>query len=69
MKKYFIIAKYNSKYGQILYASVAGDTDPDFNNVFINTLYFKGSQEIEVGNTYELFTIKGENGYTYCFIP
>lgn len=66
--KFLIIAKYQSKYGLILYATKASDQNVDFDNVFINTLYFKGSGEIKVGEVYELQTLKGENGLTYCFI-
>ena len=70
---YFIIAKYKSKYGVILYAAKVEGDDPntvdiDMNNVYINTLYFKGSSEIVVGQIYNLQTIKGENGLTYAFM-
>lgn len=68
-KKYLVIAKYTSKYGQVLYcAEIKGDSlDLDFNNVYINTLYFKGKTEIKINELYDFATIKGENGYTYCF--
>lgn len=70
--KYFIIAKYRSKYGLILYAAkVNGEPesfvfDPD--QCFISTLYFKGATEIKVNEFYDLQTIKGENGLLYAFL-
>ena len=67
MAKYLVIAKYNSKYGTILYCTKTDNQNVDFDNVYIHTLYLKGSTEIKVGNIYELQTIKGENGLTYCF--
>lgn len=69
---YFVVCKYKSKYGLILYATkVSDDFDPssvDFNNLYLHTLYFKGSQDVEISKTYQFQTIKGENGYTYCFL-
>lgn len=69
---YFIIAKYQSKYGLILYATKVSDLNAvdkiNMDNVYINTLYFKGREEIKVGDVYELSTLKGENGLTYCFL-
>ncbi|MBQ9085878.1 MAG: hypothetical protein IJY47_01690 [Clostridia bacterium] len=69
---FYVIAKYNSKFGSILYCARLTDQDVDskvdFNNVYIYTLYFKGSGDVNVGSVYELQTIKGENGLTYCFI-
>lgn len=66
--KYLVIAKYKSKYGLILYCAKGEDQNINFDNVFINTLYFKGSGEIETGKLYDFQTVKGENGLTYCFI-
>lgn len=72
---YIVIAKYRSKYGLIVYAVKLRDDLPeaealdlDMNNVYINTLYFKGSAEISVGERYSFQTVKGENGLTYAFI-
>lgn len=70
--KYFIIAKYCSKYGLILYAAKV-NREPDsfvFNpdNCYINTLYFKGATEINVNEFYDLQTIKGDNGLIYAFL-
>lgn len=68
---YFVIAKYKSKYGVILYATKCIDKDSfvlDFDNVYINTLYFKGFSEIKVNEFYEFQTVKGENGLTYAFL-
>lgn len=68
-RKYYVIAKYKSKYGLILYCSQFKEDGElsDLDNVFINTFYFKGSQEIKINEVYEFQTIKGENGYTYAF--
>lgn len=68
---YFIIAKYNSKFGTIVYAAKVGDNldvKIDMSNVYIHTLYLKGSANVNVGDIVELQTIKGENGLTYCFV-
>lgn len=69
---YLIIAKYTSKYGVILYAAKLREDqldapDIDMNNIYINTLYFKGSENLSVGDVYKLQTVKGENGLTYAF--
>lgn len=69
--KYFVIAKYKSKYGVILYVSKVKDEAEaialDMDNVYINTFYYKGKDELKVGEIYEFNTIKGENGLTYAF--
>lgn len=69
---YFIIAKYKSKYGLIVYATKISDeaasSTVDLENCYINTLYFKGSQDIKLCQTYNFQTIKGENGLTYAFL-
>lgn len=68
MKSLYIIAKYQSKYGLILYCCNASDSGSiDFNNVFIQTLYYKGFATVEVGKVYSMQVIKGDNGLTYCF--
>ena len=68
---YYVIAKYKSKYGLIVYATKVSDEldsfDIDFENTYINTLYFKGSQNIKLNEVYNFQTIKGENGLTYAF--
>lgn len=69
---YFVIGKYTSKYGVIVYAAKVSGSQKEFiydpSNCYINTLYFKGSNEIKVGEFYEFQTVKGENGLTYAFI-
>lgn len=69
---YLVIAKYQSKYGLILYVtkckSIEEAADVDMENVYINTFYFKGHDSIEVGQIYDMQTVKGENGYTYAFL-
>lgn len=67
--KFFILAKYQSKYGLILYAVKAASDEPeiDLENVYLNTLYFKGREDIDINKVYEFTTLKGENGYTYAF--
>lgn len=70
--KYFVVAKYKSKYGLIIYCAKLRDgeednVDIDMNNVYLITLYYKGEKNIEVGSAYAFQTIKGENGLTYCF--
>lgn len=68
---YFVIAKYKSKYGLIVYATKISDesgADVDLENCYIHTLYFKGSQEIKLCQAYSFQTIKGENGLTYAFL-
>lgn len=67
---YYVIAKYTSKYGQIIYCAKVESKDslPDLDNVYIHTLYFKGSEEIKINEIYNLYLIKGENGYTYAII-
>lgn len=69
---YFVIAKYKSKYGLIVYATKVSEEDTDFDidldNCYINTLYFKGSQTIKLNEAYSFQTIKGENGLTYAFL-
>lgn len=71
VNKYFILAKYKSKYGMILYcikvSSDAHDYKPDFNDVYISTLYLKANIPVEVGTVIDLMVIKGENGLNYCF--
>lgn len=68
---YFVIAKYTSKYGVILYcAKCSGSKETfmlDMENCYINTLYFKGSSEIKINEFYTFQTVKGENGLTYAF--
>lgn len=68
--KFFVIAKYLSKYGQIIYcAKVKSDDDvPDLDNVYINTFYFKGKEDIKINTVYNFQYVKGENGLTYAFI-
>ena len=70
--KYLVLAKYLSKYGLILYVTIVKDDAAaaavDMDNVYINTLYFKGAAELAVGQIYELQTVKGENGLTYAFL-
>lgn len=69
--KVFVLGKYSSKYGVILYCiKVAGNVEEfvyDLNNCYINTFYFKGNTEIKVGSIIDIQTIKGENGLTYAF--
>lgn len=68
---FFVIAKYKSKYGVILYATKCSDKDSfvfDPDNVYINTLYFKGSTEIKINEFYQFQTFKGENGFTYAVL-
>lgn len=69
---YFVIAKYKSKYGLIVYATKISDElaslTVDLENCYIHTLYFKGSQDIKLNETYNFQTIKGENGLTYAFL-
>jgi hypothetical protein len=68
---YFVIAKYKSKYGLIVYAtkiSEDSDLNVDLDNCYINTLYFKGSQTIKLNEVYSFQTIKGDNGLTYAFL-
>lgn len=67
--KYFIVAKYQSKYGLILYAARAASDQPDIDldNVYLSTFYFKGREDIQINEVYEFTTLKGENGYTYAF--
>ena len=69
--KYFILAKYKSKYGLILYcikvSSDVKDFCPDMNDVYISTLYLKANVAIEVGSVVDLTVIKGDNGLNYCF--
>lgn len=68
-KKYLIIAKYESKYGNILYCvEIKNDNlNVDLENCYINTLYYKGKENIKINELYDFATIKGENGFTYCF--
>lgn len=68
--KYYVLAKYTSKYGTILYCTkIKGEEfNIDMNNIYINTLYFKGKSEIKIDEIYEFEVIKGENGLNYCFI-
>lgn len=67
---YFVIAKYKSKYGLIVYATKVSDDsfNIDLDNCYINTLYFKGSQDIKLNELYHFSTVKGENGLTYAFL-
>lgn len=71
---YIVIGRYRSKYGFIVYAAKLRDDCPpeaqtlDMNNVYIHTLYFKGSSDIVVGDLYQFQTVKGENGLTYAFL-
>lgn len=69
--KYFIVAKYSSKYGQILYCvKVPGPADQfvlDPDNAFVNTFYYKGSSDHKANTFVDLSYVKGENGYLYCF--
>ena len=68
---YFVVAKYVSKYGTILYCVKVSCPveqfvfDPD--NSFVNTFYYKGSTDIKSNSFVDLSYIKGENGYLYCF--
>lgn len=70
--KIFVIAKYTSKYGVIIYATKV--TAPfesfkiDLENCYINTFYFKGKEDIKINEIYDVQTIKGENGLNYCFL-
>lgn len=68
---FFVIAKYTSKYGLIVYAAKVSNEenlDINFENVYIHTLYFKGSQEIKINEVYKFQTLKGENGLNYAFL-
>lgn len=67
---FFVIAKYNSKYGQIVYCTKVKSVNdvPDLDNVYINTFYFKGKEDIQINSVYQFQYIKGENGLTYCFL-
>ena len=67
---YLVVAKYKSKYGLILYVAKIREDEAaavDMENVYLNTFYYKGEKDIQVGSTYSFQTIKGENGFTYCF--
>lgn len=70
-KKYYIVARKKSKYGLILYCTEIKegfeDRALDLDDVYINTFYYKGEKDIKSGDMVELSTIKGDNGYTYCF--
>lgn len=68
MKSMYVLAKYRSKYGIILYCCNASDSNIDMNNVYIQTLYYKGNSDIEINKIYSFQTIKGENGLIYCFL-
>lgn len=74
MNKYFVFATYKSKYGLIVYCSklpesvLPSDFAPDLSNLYLNTFYFKGREEIKVSEVYQFQTIKGENGLQYCFM-
>ena len=72
MKKlYFIIARKKTKYGLILYVTeVKEGSDPsniDMDDVYIQTFYYKGSNDIKSCDLKEFSTIKDEKGYVYCF--
>lgn len=70
-KNYYIVARKKSKYGLILYCTEIkegfADRALDLDDVYINTFYYKGANDIKSGDMVELSTVKGENGYTYCF--
>lgn len=68
-KNYIVVAKYTSQYGQILYCAEIRNDEVEINleNVYLHTLYYKGREELKVGEIYEFQLIKGENGLTYCF--
>lgn len=66
-KKYLIVAKYNSKYGLILYVTNPSENGFDLNNVYLKTLYYKGKEDILVGEVYNFMVIKNEKGMEYCF--
>ena len=70
-KKYLIIARKKSKYGLILYATEIKDgVDPsniDIDDVYLNTFYYKGLNDIKSGDIAEFSTIKDEKVYVYCF--
>lgn len=68
---FFVFAAYTSKYGRILYVvKVSGPVESfvvDADNVYIQTMYYKGSDTIKAGEFVELQFLKGENGLLYCF--
>lgn len=69
-KNYYIIGRKTTKYGLILYCVEMrnGQTDKDINldDIYIQTFYYKGHNDIKSGDTCEFSTIKAENG-VYCF--
>lgn len=70
-KKYLIIARKKTKYGLILYATEIKEgfdsANVDLDDVYIQTFYYKGSNDIKSGELREFSTIKDEKGYVYCF--
>lgn len=68
-KMYFVIGKFKSKYGQMLYCAEVKNNNADISmdNIYIHTLYYKGKNDIKINEIYEFAVIKGENGCYYCF--
>lgn len=69
---YYVLGRYQSKYGVILYCiKVTGVPENfafDLKDCYIHTLYFKGSNVPEITTMVEMQTFKGENGLTYAVI-
>jgi hypothetical protein len=70
-KKYYIVARKKSKYGLILYCTEVkegfDDKNLDLDDVYLVTLYYKGSSDCKSGEIREFSTIKDENARVYCF--
>lgn len=70
--KVFVLGKYNSKYGVILYCiKVSGNPDEfvcDLDNCYVNTFYLKGKCDVKINTIIDVQTFKGENGLTYCVL-
>ena len=70
--KVFVLGKYTSKYGMILYCiKVNGNPEEfvyDLDNCYVNTYYLKGAADIKINTIIDIQTIKGDNGLTYAFV-
>lgn len=71
---FFVFARYQAKDGLILYCVKASEGfDPTqifADNVYLHTIYFKGSQvdKVSPGELVELQCVRNEKGFVYGFL-